>query len=310
MARMDINKVPEFKTRKYRKKVLILIIVYIITITGFNSDYLDLSNLSLPTFSSSEVVVLPEGTAKLTFIDVGQGDSSLIQTDKYDILIDAGESSYGDDVVKKLKELGVDDIEYLVATHPHSDHIGGIPEVLENFEVENFVMPNVAHTTKTYEKMLDLVSEKNINVIVPYQGQYLFDDNGAKLKVISPEVKNDDNLNNYSICLKFDFGNTRAIYTGDAEAKIEEIIINSGESLQCDVYQVGHHGSVTSNSQEFINALQPQISIISCAKNNDYGHPHKEIIDRLNAINSQIYITYELSDIEILTDGNNIEVNY
>ncbi len=308
MAKKNKKDIPEFKMLNMRFKILILVIIYIVFISVSNSDinfdFVDISNV----LEEQEPVAIPEGTAIMTFIDVGQGDSSLIQFQGYDILIDAGESQYGDDVVDKLNDLGVDDLEYLVATHPHSDHIGGIPEVLENFTVENFVMPRVVHTTKTYENMIDLVAEKNINVIIPTQGQKLIDIDGVLLQVISPEIENDDNLNNYSVCLKFDFGNTRAIYTGDAEAKIESMILASGIGIDCDIFQVGHHGSVTSNSEDFLEVLTPQIGIISCGKNNDYGHPHEEIVSRFENFGTKLYRTDELEDIIITTDGSNIEV--
>ncbi len=308
MGKMKKNQVPEFKMLNNRFKILIVIILYIVFMLLRNYDF---SGFEVPILSEDiQDVLIPEGTAKMTFVDVGQGDSSIIQFGEYDVLIDAGEAEYGDDVVKKLEELGIDDIEYLVATHPHSDHIGGIPKVLENYEVENFVMPDIAHTTKAFENMIDLIDEKQINLIIPYEGQMLIDTDGASLKVISPVVKDDTNLNNYSICLKFDFGNTRAIYTGDVEARIENLIIDSGTILDSDIFQAGHHGSVTSNSEEFVNALTPQIVVVSCGKNNDYGHPHEEIVDRFNTFGSEIYRTDELSDITITTDGNEIKVIY
>ncbi len=308
MGKMNKNDVPEFKMLNTRFKVLLLIIVYIIFIS---SKYLgfDIKSIELPDIvPEAEVVVIPEGTAIMTFVDVGQGDCSIIQFKGYDILIDAGEKQYGDNVVKKLQELGVDDLEFVVATHPHSDHIGGISEVLENYVVENFVMPEVVHTTKTYEDMIDLVDEKSINLIIPNQGQYLIETDGAKLQVISPKITGEDNLNNYSICLKFDYGNTRAIYTGDAEVMIEKMIIESGVGLDCDIFQVGHHGSVTSNSGNFLGAMSPQIGIISCGKNNDYGHPQEEVVERFETLGTVLYRTDEISDITITTDGSTIEV--
>ncbi len=303
------NNVQEFKMLNNRFKILIGIIIYILIMSGVNIDEITKTlDIELPSFGKEEVVVIPEGTAKMTFIDVGQGDSSLIQFGDYDILIDAGERDYGDDIVRKLQDLGVDDIEYLVATHPHSDHIGGIPEVIENFVVENVVMPDVAHTTKTFERMIDSIDEKNINVIIPYEGEVLIDSEGAVLRVISPVIEGDSNLNNYSICLKFDFGNTRAIYTGDAEVKIEKMILEGGTSLDADIYKVGHHGSVTSNTERFLEAMSPQIGIISAGKGNDYGHPHKEIVERFEEIGTNMYTTFELGDITITTDGVDIEV--
>ncbi len=324
----DIGDVPQFRVHRFRKTILTILVFYILFLVisnyGIDSVNIDIDKLvenissenplnksDVSTKESNNTVVgNVSGNASFTFIDVGQGDSTLIQFDGYDILVDAGEKSYGDDVVRALKNANVDDLEFLVATHPHSDHIGGINEVLESFTVENFVMPDVVHTTTTYEKMLDSVIEKNINVVIPSQGEDLVDISGAKVKVISPEVKNDDNLNNYSICLRIDYGNTRLILTGDAEAKIEEMILDSGIDLSADIYQVGHHGSVTSNTLRFVEAMQPQISIISAGKNNDYGHPHDEVVDRLNGVGTTIYNTVDLSTIIITTDGDEIKVNY
>ncbi len=306
MAKKKKVKLFEFSKKRYRTLLLVVILLYIFNLQ-FGGKF-DIPELSLP--SGEKEVVVYDDNATLTFLDVGQGDSILIQVKDIDILIDAGEKEYGDDVVSKLKKYGVEDIEFLVATHPHSDHIGGMANVLENFEVENFVMPEKEHTSKTFEKMVDLVYEKNIPVIFPYEGQMLFNDNGASLKVISPVIEDDDNLNNYSICLKFEYGNTRAILTGDAEAKVEKMIVASGESLEADIYKVGHHGSATSSSEGFVKAINPQISVISVGKDNDYGHPHQEIVERLEWVSSSIYKTSELSDIRIITDGSKIDVTY
>ncbi len=318
----NISDVPQFRVHTYRKTVLLLIILYIVFILVSNYGEDALNNLKLDDLvqninnnkttnenvnTTSKVV---DGNAVFTFIDVGQGDSTLIQFNGYDILVDAGEKSYGDDVVKALKDAEVDDLEFLVATHPHSDHIGGISKVLENYTVENFVMPDVEHNTTTYEKLLDKIIEKDINVIIPSQGTDLIDIEGVNVKVISPEITNDDNLNNYSICLRVDYGNTRLILTGDAEAKIEEMILDSGIAINADIYQVGHHGSVTSNTQAFLEAMQPQIAVISSGKNNDYGHPHEEVVDRINSFGATIYNTVDTSTITITTDGDEIKVNY
>ncbi len=311
----DLGDVPQFRVHRFRKTVLVCIVVYIIFIVVSNDGLDGISNIDLKNLvsndnNSSSVTGVAEGEATFTFIDVGQGDSTLIQFGEYDILVDAGEKAYGDDVVDTLKKAGVDDLEYLVATHPHSDHIGGINEVLDKVVVENFVMPDVEHTTQTYEKMLDKVIEKDINVIIPYQGENLVDVDGARVTVISPEISDDDNLNNYSICLRVDFGNTRMILTGDAESKIEQMIIDSGIDINADIYQVGHHGSITSNSQEFVDAMMPQIAVISAGENNDYGHPHTEIVDRLSGVGATIYSTIDTSTITITTDGDEIKVNY
>ncbi len=254
--------------------------------------------------------IVVDGEAVITFFDLDQRDSTLIQFDDYDILIDAGDRAYGQDIVKKLNDIGVDDIEYLIATHPHADHIGGMDDVLLNFEVEHFVMPDVAHTSKTYENMIDIIIEKDIEVIIPEYGDYLIDEKNASLKVISPNIEEDDNLNNYSICLKFDFGNTRAIFTGDAEKEIEEMILKSGENIRADIFQAGHHGSSTSNTKQFVNAISPSITVISAGEDNKYGHPHVETIEILKSVGSDIYITSELSDIQIKTNGDEIKVNY
>ncbi len=323
----DIGDVPQFRVHAFRKTILTLILCYIVFLLVSNygldslksievNEIVNILNSETPSNNSNDVVtessdrnVVVDGNAVFTFIDVGQGDSTLIQFEDYDILVDAGEKSYGDDVVKVLKEAGVDDLEFVVATHPHSDHIGGITKVLESFEVENFVMPDIEHTTSTYEKMLDTVIEKNINVIIPSQGEDLVDIAGVNVKVISPEITGDDNLNNYSICLRVDYGNTRLILTGDAEAKIEEMILDSGVNLSADIFQVGHHGSVTSNTSEFLKAMQPQIAVISAGKNNDYGHPHDEVVDRIESFGAVIYNTMDKSTITITTDGDEIKVD-
>lgn len=311
------NKYPKSESQifGFRKKILGIVILYIIVISAISNKSINFSAVissvfNWDIFEHNEYISIPEGEAVITFFDVGQGDSTLIQTSDYDILIDAGEKEYGDVVVDNLRSLGVDDLEYVVATHPHSDHIGGLPKVIENYDIEHFVMPNVTHTTKTYENMLDLIDEKNIDVIIPDEGQMLIDDEGVKLKVISPAVTDESNLNNYSVCLKFDFGNTRAIFTGDAEAKIEKQILADGENLNADIFQAGHHGSITSNTEDFVEAISPSIVVISCGKDNDYGHPSDEVVKRFEDVGATVYNTAEVSDIQIVTDGTNIEVSY
>ncbi len=240
--------------------------------------------------------------ASVHFIDVGQGDSTLIQSGGQNMLIDCGEYEYVDKVIDYLNSHGVKKLDYIVATHPHSDHMGGMATIIREFPVGNFVMPKATNNTTSFEKMLESLKEKGIKAHSPVVGE-TFHMGEAQFDVLAPNSTEYENLNNFSVVLKMTYGNHRFLFTGDAEKLSENEMLDDGLDLKADFLKVGHHGSNTSSSAKFLDAVAPHIAIISLGLNNDYGHPHEEVVKRLEERNIQIMRTDRLGDIAIETDG-------
>lgn len=246
------------------------------------------------------------------FIDVGQGDSILIVTPQgKSILIDGGEISEGDKVASYLRRNKIKKIDIMVGTHPHSDHIGGLIEVMNRFKVDKLFLPNKIHTTITYEKFLETASTQGLKITTPISGTSLSLEEDITLHFLSPLRDYGDDLNLWSIVLKLDYKNQSFLFTGDVEATGELDIINAYEKdfLTSNVLKVAHHGSNTSSTQEFLDIVKPQVAIISCGKNNAYSHPHQEVIDRLISSNIAIYRTDYQGTVLIKSDGSKVWSN-
>lgn len=241
------------------------------------------------------------------FIDVGQGDSTLIEANGHYMLIDAGEKDQTDTVINYLKAQGVKSLDYVIGTHPHSDHIGGLEGVIREFDVKNVLLPEKEHTTRIYEKLLDAIADKNLMVTIPKVGESC-SLGEASFQIISPSRDYGDNLNNWSIGIRLVYGETSFVLCGDAEKEAEQDILLSGLPLKADVLKVSHHGSSTSSSLEFINAVSPRYAVISCGKNNDYGHPHKETLDLLKKQGINVLRTDQLGTIVIESDGTGLRI--
>ncbi|WP_288678802.1 ComEC/Rec2 family competence protein [uncultured Clostridium sp.] len=244
----------------------------------------------------------------VTYLNVGQGDSELIQVNGINMLIDAGTNAGANDLVKDLKNRGIKTIDIAIATHPHEDHIGGMDEVLENFDVKSFYAPKVAHTTKTYENMLKAVKNEGLKIQQIKEGTKIDLGKDTEVQVYSPVKSQYEELNNYSPVMKISYGQNSFMFTGDAESLVEKEILNENKDLKADVLKLGHHGSHSSTSEQFLKAVDPSIAIVSCAKDNKYGHPHKETMSNLKKAGITVYETFRDGDITISSNGKKLDV--
>ncbi|WP_341300374.1 MBL fold metallo-hydrolase [Lysinibacillus sp. FSL H8-0500] len=244
---------------------------------------------------------------RVHFIDVGQGDSILIESPNgKTMLVDGGVKGAGQEIVAYLKGLGVNKLDIVVATHPDADHIGGLIPVLNTVPIEQFYDSGKVHTSQTFEEMLTLVDEKNIPYHVPKTGDMLDFDKDLLVKVLNADEYAADN-NDASIVLKITYGNVSFLLTGDAGVALEKEMLQY--DIRATVLKAGHHGSNTSSSMDFIQAVKPKVTILSYGQDNKYGHPHAEVMERLQAVDSKVYATAEAGTIIVSTDGVNYAVN-
>lgn len=288
------------------KKIYYIILSVLITILGM--FILTGCNISIDSSDNTTNSSVSLDKAQIYYLDVGQGDSELIRLPTGEnILIDAGLKSGSDQLTAYLKELGVDKIDILIATHPHADHIGGMEKVIENFEIGEIYMPKIADdqipTTATYTKLLETIQAKGMKINQAKAGTTIFSNDNAALEILAPNNTEYKDLNNYSIVTKLTYGNNRFLFTGDAEKESENEMLSKGYDLSCDILKLGHHGSSTSTTNQFLTAASPSAAIISCGKDNDYGHPHQETMDKINSSHITVYRTDLDGTILAETDG-------
>lgn len=294
--------------------IITVIILIILTITGndsqifksttsatndnVSSEVLDnLENVSIQTGNDCISTIPQDNNLRVYCLDVGQGDSILITNNNKTMLIDASTNEMGSRVVKYLNDLGIKKIDYLVGTHPHEDHIGGLDNVIKIFDIGTIYMPNVVATTKTFEEVIDAISAKKLKVTSPKTGDK-FTVGNAECEVMS--IRNDkDDYNNCSIVIKMDFNNVSYLFTGDAEESVE----SSRKWPHIDVLKVGHHGSNTSSSKKFLEQIKPEVALISVGQGNTYGHPTQATLKRLSNIGAKIYRTDENGTILLIEKG-------
>ncbi|MDD6058919.1 MAG: ComEC/Rec2 family competence protein [Ruminococcus sp.] len=244
---------------------------------------------------------------KVHFIDVDQGDSTFIELPNGEaMLIDAGETDQADKVVTYIYTQGYDTIDYVVATHAHSDHIGGLPVVLDSFNIGNFYMTSAVATTSIYENMLNAVDESGAAVHDVMAGDVIYNEANLLIEVVAPKEIDYDEQNNNSVVIKLTYGDDKFLFTGDAEKSEEDGIWTN---IKCDVLKVGHHGSDSSSSSNFLKKVEPSYAVISCGLHNSYGHPTDDVLKRLDDRNIDVYRTDLQGTIVFTSDGSNISVN-
>lgn len=290
------------KKHFFKLSAVLLIISIILSCAGCDLS----AYLNYPTDSGSSIIP-PDGKLTAEFLYVGQADCTLLTLPDGDkLLIDGGNNADGDLIADYIENSGVEKLDHVVCTHPHEDHIGGLDKIISRFEVEHIYMPQLDKSaepdTKNYKDFLEVAERKECGVSYLAAGERLLDEDGVTVDCLSPE--NADvfsDLNNYSIVLKVVFGENEILLMGDAEDKVEDILLRSKANLDADILKVGHHGSSSSSTRDFVDAVSPETAIISCGKENTYGFPHEETMEALAGID--IYDMSQTGSVRIVSDG-------
>ncbi len=252
-------------------------------------------------------VYLSENADGLTvhFIDVGQGDSTLLESNGEFVLVDAGERDYGETVLDYIRSRGAERLKYLIATHPHSDHYGGIRNVVDSIETENFITVETDCTTISWTKTLARIDALGINYIDAVPGD-TYDFGNAHFTILAPLSGGYEGYNDYSVVIKAAQGDISFLLTGDAERTSEDEMLEAGYDLSADVLKCGHHGSSDATSTRFLKAVNPEYAVVSCGKANEYGHPHRETRARLSLLNCVLRRTDTEGTLVACTDGHQL----
>lgn len=289
--------------KKTKNKIIALILLLIVYLYGIytqpNTNNKNKENTSTKE-RQTEVINETSNNLKITYLDVGQADSILIEENNEYMLIDAGNNEDGPYLVNYFKSLGIEKFEYVIGTHAHEDHIGGMDDIIKNFSIGTFYMPEVLTTTKTFEDILDVLEEKQVAFNSPeIDKSFTFADTTIETLYID---NNSKDLNDSSIVLRLKHVTNTFLFTGDASTKVEKKLLD--KNIQSDVLKLGHHGSSYSTSKAFLDKVNPTYAIISVGENNTYKHPQDEIIKRLENKNIKIYRTDESGSIVAESNGS------
>lgn len=297
------------KTRKRNarnqiKSPYTFLIILLVAVLAFVSSYFSGENKE-----NSQIINQSDKLA-VYYIDVGQGDCELIVCGNQSVLVDSGEAENANHLYQFLREKGIQKLSCIVITHPHTDHAGAMPYLIENIGAEQIIMPKLTEknipTTRSYEKLMESIAKTNSEVKSAIPGEkYSFGD--IHFTIYSPVFQEDEELNNMSVVFRLVYGNSSFLFTGDAEKRVERKLLEENADLRSDVLKVAHHGSKTSSTEEFLQAVHPSIAVICCGDGSP-SHPNKDILARLSQIGSKVYQTDLQGNIKIETDGNQITV--
>ncbi len=297
--------------RKFKKIntfiILLLAIIFVLTSCTQNLSDRNVVNVSSVSSVSQD---LDNNSLVISYLDVGQGDSIfIILPNGETLLIDAGNLNNGSEIIQYIKDSGQSTLDYVVATHPHADHIGGMAEVINAFEVKKIYMPKAPHTSVTFEHLLQTISEKGLQIQTAKAGKIIFDYGDLEAIFLAPNSDEYTDLNNYSAVVMLTYKDMRFLFMGDAESESEKEILSAGFDVDADVLKVGHHGSSSSTTQDFLKEVSPSIAVISVGINNSYGHPDDDVLERLNKAHINVHRTDESGTIVITCDGTDIILN-
>lgn len=291
--------------KEVKKYVGMLAIIVLVGIYLFTNNDKVQNTVDQQNNLNNTISIYTEDIIKVHYIDVGQGDSTFIELpNKETMLIDAGERDYGEKVYTYINRIGYTDVDYVIGTHPHTDHIGGMYDVISNTDVSCIYMPDATSNTKTFQNLLTLIKNKKIDAKLGRAGVTVIDSDDLTVKMLAP-TKDYEDLNNASIVLKITYKDISFLFTGDAESDSEKEFL---KDAKCNVVKVGHHGSNTSSTAAFVYACDADYAIISVGKDNDYGHPKTKVVNRWKSSGAKIYRTDESGTIVVSSDGKNIEI--
>lgn len=249
---------------------------------------------------------LPEpGELTVDYLDVGQGDCALIQTGDHAMLFDCGTDDKGTYIQNYLQKQGIEKLDYVIGSHSDSDHIGGMDVVVSKFDCETIFMSDFEKDTDSVRDVKLALEYRGYQATCPEPGE-VYPLGDASFTILGPIWEYEGDSNNNSIAIRFTYGENSFLFTGDAQEEEEMDLVANGLTLQSDVYQVGHHGSDTATSWRFLTAVRPSYGVISCGKDNDYGHPHQEVLERLALMGTKILRTDEQGIVRITSDGENL----
>lgn len=286
---------------KWMKAVIIILIIVILLFIGYK---LGTRN---KVVDYGEEVVLEKGQLGVSFLSVGQGDCMVIRLDGKVMVIDSGDSDSGESIVEYLHKNRINTLDYLVLTHPDIDHIGGATKLMNNLYVKKLLMPKMRKGTWTYLKTGTTIKARRVKVEHPLSGaEYAFGE--AKIKILNPAEVVSKEYNNSSMVIKLTYGKKTFLFSADAEKEAEEYMVEQyGDELRCDVLKLGHHGSFTASSKEYLDAADPVWGVVSCGRWNIYGHPHGSVMTRVKKKGIQVLRTDQQGTVTALCDGESIK---
>ena len=289
---------------------IIAVVIVFFRILNGDAEEPAATGAQTPTPSPTAVAVQPtdpdEQGMTLSVLEVGKADCLVLQCDGESMIIDGGNEGDEEYILAQLKNMGISWFKYLVATHPHEDHIGSLDAVIYNYPVGTAILSPREHTTRSYENLLTALSEREVETVDAKRGD-TYALGGATITILSPDESDDwENINDWSVVMMVQYGRVKYLLTGDAETPVESYLLENNADLSADVLKMGHHGSNTSSCDVFLNAVSAKIAAVSCGQDNDYGHPHKEVLSRLSERGTAVYRTDLQGSVVFTTDGKEI----